>query len=331
MADDLLHRTEAKTAGRLDATLARLLPLSRNRLKALILDGRVSVGGQVECSPRRKIWPGDVLTVREPPPALSTLAPQDLAVPLLHLDESVVVVDKPADMVVHPAKGHPDGTLVNGLLHLIEAARHEAGPYPTPRSRPGIVHRLDRGTSGVLVVARTPAALTHLAAQFAEHSVERAYAALVWGETPGPSGTIDAPLGRHPGDRVRFAVQEQGKRAVTHWHRTAQVSYSSVGSSKGGVLSLVRCVLETGRTHQIRVHMHSIGLPLVGDPLYGRRRPLPDSLRDLLGGVSRQLLHAGCLGFEHPVTAERLRFQRTPAADFRAVLEQLGLPVPFGD
>jgi 23S rRNA pseudouridine1911/1915/1917 synthase len=234
-------------------------------------------------------------------------------------------------MVVHPAKGHRDGTLVNGLLHLIQSARHEAGPYPTPPSRPGIVHRLDRGTSGILVVARTPAALTHLAAQFADHSVERAYAALVWGETPGPSGTVDAALARHPTDRIRFAVKEEGKRAVTHWRRIAEARYGTAGNPRGGVLSLVRCVLETGRTHQIRVHMHSLGLPLVGDPLYGRRRPIPGPLREILGTVQRQLLHAGCLGFEHPVTGERIRFRRAPAPDFRAVLEGLDLPVPFDD
>ncbi|HCH65682.1 MAG: RluA family pseudouridine synthase [Deltaproteobacteria bacterium] len=329
MSDPRVHRTEATKAGRLDAVLAHQVPLSRSRLKALIQEGRITVNGELERSPRRKVWAGDVLVVHEPPPPPSGLRAQDLDVPLLHIDDSCVVVDKPADMVVHPAKGHPDGTLVNGLLHLITEARHEEGPYPTPPGRPGIVHRLDRGTSGVLVVARTPAALTHLAAQFAAHTVDRAYAALVWGATPGPSGTIDAPLARHPADRMRYSVQERGKRAVTHWSRIAEARYGVAGDARGGALSLVQCRLETGRTHQIRVHMHSIGLPLVGDPLYGRRKPIPSSLREALGPIDRQLLHAGRLGFEHPVQAERLKFLRPPAADFRRVLLELKLPVPF--
>lgn len=331
MSDPIVHRVETTRAGRLDAVLAELVPVSRSRLKRLIQDGRVTVNAAQETAPRRKVWAGDVLVVEEPPPPPSELVAQDLEVPMVYLDDDVVVVDKPADMVVHPAKGHPDGTLVNALLHLIQQARHESGPYPTPPARPGIVHRLDRGTSGVLVVARTPAALTRLAAQFAAHSVDRAYVALVWGETPGASGTVDAPLARHPTDRLRFSVQERGKRAVTHWTRLAEARYGVAGNARGGVLTLVRCVLETGRTHQIRVHLHSLGLPLVGDPLYGRRKPIPGPLRDVLGPVQRQLLHAGRLGFQHPSRDERLQFQRAPAPDFRQVLEQLGLPVPFTD
>jgi 23S rRNA pseudouridine1911/1915/1917 synthase len=329
MTDDTLHRAEVERSGRLDAVLADLVAISRSRLKALIQDGRVSVDGTVVQTPRQKVRPGSVVEVREPAPPPTELVAQDLQVPLLHLDDTVVVVDKPADMVVHPAKGHPDGTLVNGLLHLIQEARRTEGPFPTPPARPGIVHRLDRGTSGVLVVARTPAALTHLAAQFADHSVDRAYAALVWGETPGASGTVNAPLARHPSDRLRFSVQPEGRRAVTHWSRLAEFRYGVAGDPRGAAVTLVQCVLETGRTHQIRVHMHSLGLPLVGDPLYGRRKPTPGPLREILANIDRQLLHAGRLGFNHPTRAERVHFERPPPADFLGVLQALALPVPF--
>ena len=329
MSGPLRHEVvDCPARGRLDVVLADLLPLSRSRLKAFVLDGRVRVDGVVVDSPRHKLRGGETVTVEEPAPPSSTLVAQDLGVPLLHIDADVVVVDKPADLVVHPAKGHPDGTLVNGLLHLISQARLDEGPFPTPPSRPGIVHRLDRGTSGILVVARTPAALTHLAAQFAAHTVARAYCALVWGETPGEHGTVDAPLGRHPKDRKRIAVQPDGRRAVTHWQRLAEARYPTAGRRDDGVLSLVRCVLETGRTHQIRVHMHHLGLPLVGDPLYGRRRPVPPALLEPLSGLSRQFLHAGRLGFEHP-SGERLDFRQPPPPDLLAVLEKLALPVPF--
>jgi len=329
---DTVHSVDAPPGkARLDVILADLLPLSRSRLKALVEAGQVTVDGAVVTRPRHKLRGGEALVVVEPPPPPSELVAQDLGVPLLHCDDALVVVDKPADMVVHPARGHADGTLVNGLLHLIGEARRTEGPHPTPAGRPGIVHRLDRGTSGVLVVARTPAALTHLSAQFADHSVERAYVALVWGQTPKPSGTVVARLARHEKDRLRFAVcgPRDGKHAVTHWRRLGEARYATKGKKDGGVLSLVECRLETGRTHQIRVHMHHLGLPLVGDPLYGRRRPLPDALVPLLGGLGRQMLHAGLLGFAHP-DGGRLVFSAPPPEDFRGVLEGLGLPVPFG-
>ena len=327
---DTVHAVDAPPGkARLDVVLAALLPLSRSRLKALVEDGRVTVDGQVVRRPRHKLRGSEALVVVEPPPPPSELVAQDLGVPLLHCDDQLVVVNKPAQMVVHPARGHADGTLVNGLLHLIAEARRLEGPHPTPEGRPGIVHRLDRGTSGVLVVARTPGALTHLAAQFAAHSVERAYVALVWGQTPGPSGTVSARLARHPKDRLRFAVcgARDGKHAVTHWRRICEARYATKGEPHGGVLSLVECRLETGRTHQIRVHMHHLGLPLVGDPLYGRRRPLPASLATQLGGLSRQMLHAGLLGFDHPAGGRPV-FAAPPPADFQAVLDSLGLVLP---
>ncbi len=327
-AEDARHVVRLVDGGRLDAVLATALDISRSRLQALIEGGHVTVDGQVLTRTRHKVVGGEKVVVVVPAPPSCDLVAQDLGVPVLHMDDAVVVVDKPADMVVHPAKGHLDGTLVNALLHLIHTARVEEGAFPTPPTRPGVVHRLDRGTSGLLVVARTPDALTHLSRQFAARTVERRYAALVWGRPKTPTGSVDAPIGRHDTDRQRQAVQEDGKPAVTHWEVLGEVPYVGASEARSGVLSLVQCRLETGRMHQIRVHMHHIGLPLVGDPLYGRKRPLPASLRDILGSVDHQLLHAGRLGFDHP-SGERLRFQRPPPADFQAVLAALGLPIPF--
>jgi 23S rRNA pseudouridine1911/1915/1917 synthase len=324
-----LHRVEVEGSGRLDAVLARALPLSRSRLQALIRGGEVRVDGVVVRRVRETVRPGMVVEVLEPPPPPSELVAQDLAVPLLHVDDELVVVDKPAALVVHPSKGHPDGTLVNALLHLISEARLVEGAHPTPPARPGIVHRLDRGTSGVMVAARTPGALQALGAQFAARTVYRRYAALVWGRPARPSGTVDAPLGRHPKDRLRIAVRPDGRPAVTHYEVLDEARYGIAGDAQGGVISLVLCRLETGRTHQIRVHMHHIGLPLIGDPLYGRRRPVPGRLRELLGAVDHQLLHAGALGFEHPRDGRACRFETPPPAGFSGVLRGLGLTVPF--
>lgn len=324
-----LHRVEVGRSGRLDAVLARALPLSRSRLQALIREGEVQVDGVEVRRVRETVRPGMVVVVHEPPPPPSELVAQDLAVPLLHVDDELVVVDKPAELVVHPSKGHAEGTLVNALLHLISEARLQEGQHPTPPARPGIVHRLDRGTSGVMVAARTPAALQALAAQFAARTVHRRYAALVWGRPAARTGTVDAPLGRHPKDRLRIAVRPEGRRAVTHYEVLDEARYGIAGDARGGAISLVACRLETGRTHQIRVHMHHIGLPLVGDPLYGRRRPVPGRLRELLGPVDHQLLHAGALGFDHPRDGSRRHFETPPPPDFAGVLRGLGLAVPF--
>ena len=312
-------------AGRIDAALAQALPLSRSRIQALLKDGQVTVDGVIERTARRALRGGEEVVLLEPPPPPSGLVAQDLGVPVLHLDDEVIVVDKPADLVVHPAKGHHDGTLVNALLHLIGAAVIDDGEHPTDPSRPGVVHRLDRGTSGVMVVTRTPAALTHLGAQFAAHSVERAYLAVVWGR-PAAAGTVDAPLGRHPVDRQRHAVlADGGRRAVTHYEVLGEHRFGAAGDPQGRAVSLVRCRLETGRTHQIRVHMRHIGHPLVGDPLYGPSGPPPGPLREALEGLDRQLLHAQVLGFTHPRTGDRLRFATAPPPDMGRVLAELGL------
>lgn len=308
-------------AGRLDAWLAGELPVSRSRLASLIKAGAVTVDG-VAVKPRHRLLGGEEVRAELPPPPPSELLAQDLPLEILHEDDALLVVDKAAGMVVHPARGHPDGTLVNAVLGRLR------GEWPDAPHRPGIVHRLDRGTSGVMVVARTPEAHAHLAAQFAERSVERRYVALVRGRMPEPRGTVDAPLGRHPKDRVRFAVRHDGKHAVTHWSVLAEAALGAAGDPTGGVLSLLECRLETGRTHQIRVHLSHLGRPLVGDPLYGGRGRTPRALREVLAPVQDQLLHAWRLGFTHPVSGARLRFATTAPPHLAAVLEVLGLPDP---
>lgn len=304
-------------AGRLDRWLAGALPGTRSRIAALIEAGRVVVDGRPGKAAQR-LSGGERVEVDVPEPPAPALIPQDLGVPVLWQDEAVIVVNKPAGLVVHPAAGHRDGTLVNALLPDLEAAQDDEAP-----DRPGIVHRLDRGTSGVLVVARTAEAMSALSAQFAAHSVERRYLALVWGEPRDASGTVDAALGRHPTDRKRFAVVRSGKRAVTHWRRLRSARLSSGRANV--VLSLLECRLETGRTHQVRVHLAHLGLPVVGDPVYGRRGATPEPLREALTGLDHQLLHAAILGFRHPITGEAMRWEVPPPPDYLAVLEAAGL------
>ena len=267
---------------------------------------------------------GEQVEIHVPPAPPSELISQDLGLPILHIDEHLLVVDKPAGMVVHPARGHPDGTLVNAVLHLLRTGEGAPGAP----ERPGIVHRLDAGTSGILVVARDAATHEGLARQFAAHSVDRRYAALVWGRPLTATGTIDAPLARHPRDRLRFAIVEGGRHAITHWRLRASVPLGASGDPGGEPVSLLLCKLETGRTHQIRVHLSAQGLPLLGDPLYGRSGRVHGRLRTALEGVDHQLLHAFRLGFTHPVTGERLRFERPVPPDYQAVLDCLGMPDP---
>lgn len=326
MADRTHHLVADPDAGRVDAWLAGRLPLSRSRLQDLIRTGRVTVDGH-PVRPSFRLQGGEAVVVREPPPEPSTLQPEAIPVPILHLDDQVVVVDKPAGLVVHPGRGHPTGTLVHALLHLLDGAPPPAEAalrWHDDPPRPGIVHRLDRGTSGVMVVARTAAAHARLAEQFAEHSTERRYAALVWGEPPADRGTVDAPLRRDPRNRLRFAVLDGGRRAVTHWRVLGR---AALPGGRGAPVALVECRLETGRTHQVRVHMRHIGLPLVGDPLYGPARPpWPESLADLR--PEHQLLHARTLAFDHPATGERLRFSSPLRPRFAALVERLGLALP---
>lgn len=301
---------EAAEAGRLDAVLASALPEhSRSRLSALVKEGRVTVDGRVETRPSAKVSAGARLAIDVPEPRAVGLVAQDLPVAIVYQDADVAVIDKAPGMVVHPGAGHEDGTLVNALLHHVRDLSGIGGEL-----RPGIVHRLDRGTSGLLVVAKHDRAHRALAEQFADHSAGREYLAICVGDPPADAGRIASRLARHPRDRVRFASTddpEAGRHAVTHWRVDERFAH--------GVI-LVRCRLETGRTHQVRVHCSEAGWPLLGDPLYGRARP-PDAIRHLID-PERPLLHATALHFRHP-DGRALRFDAPPPPDFQAVLDAL--------
>jgi 23S rRNA pseudouridine1911/1915/1917 synthase len=266
---------------RLDQALARLLPQhSRSRLTKWVRESRVSVAGRA-ASPSEKVWGGERLHI-DPlvdPQVLAHL-PQDIPLDIVHEDEALIVINKPAGLVVHPGSGNWQGTLMNALL------QHAAALADVPRA--GIVHRLDKDTSGLLVVAKTLTAQTDLVRQLQEHTVSRIYAALAWGIV-AHDGTVEAPIGRHPVSRTRMAVLARGKAAVTHYRVVARYADAT----------LLQCRLETGRTHQIRVHLASIGHPIVGDPVYGRRA---DKAR--MRDFHRQALHAQQLGLVHPVSRQ---------------------------
>ena len=299
------HRVPAELAGqRLDAALAKLEPaLSRAQLRKLVESGRVTVGGAV-VKPAHKLRAGDEIAGELPEAPARELAAEALPLAVLYEDDDVLVIDKPAGLVVHPAPGHAGGTLVNALLHHSEQLSAAGGA-----DRPGIVHRLDKDTSGVLVVARNDAAHASLAAQFKVHSVLREYLALVRGLPRTASGTIAAAIGRHPGDRKRMSTRARvGRAAVTHWRVERRL--------RGAALLRVR--LETGRTHQVRVHLASIGHPVLGDRVYGGRRAASDRL-----APARQALHAAVLGFRHPRSGAELRFESPLPPDLAAALEAL--------
>jgi 23S rRNA pseudouridine1911/1915/1917 synthase len=299
------HRVPPALAGqRLDAALAKLEPgLSRAQLRKLVQSGRVTVGGAA-VKPAHKLRAGDEIAGELPTQEPRALAAEAVPLALLYEDADVVVIDKPAGLVVHPAPGHARGTLVNALLHHAPTLSGVGGG-----ERPGIVHRLDKDTSGVLVVAKNDAAHAALAAQFKVHSVLREYLALVHGRPRTASGTIDAAIGRHPTDRKRMSTRAKVARAaVTHWRVERRFADAA----------LLRVRLETGRTHQVRVHLASIGLPVLGDRVYGGRRA-----RALPLAPARQALHAAVLGFAHPRTGAPLRFESPLPADLVAVLESL--------
>ena len=311
-------------AGRLDRWLAGELPISRSRLQTLIERGAVLVDGEIARS-NLKLRGGEAVVLEIPARPTSTLVSSEIEVPILFQDDHLIVVNKPAGLVVHPAAGHRDDTLVNALLPALGDVVEDESD-----DRPGIDHRLDRGTSGILVVARTPTARARLAEQFSAHTADRRYLALVWGAPDQKSGTIDAPLGRHHQDRKRFAVVSGGRRAITRWTLLQTVRVATPGRGTGVPVSLLECRLETGRTHQVRVHLQHVGLPVVADPLYGRKGPAPESLSETLDGLDHQLLHARRLGFAHPVTGEPLLFECDPPDDYLAVLEHLGLLAAAG-
>lgn len=306
---------EDTVPARLDKWLAEALPLSRARIQALIADGAVTSGGKKITDGARKVKAGDRIVVRVPAPVAAAPEPQALALDIVYEDESVIVVNKPAGLVVHPAAGNPDRTLVNALLaHCGESLRGIGGV-----ARPGIVHRLDKDTSGLLVAAKTEAAHTSLAEQFADHTIERRYDALVWGIPKPAIGTITGDIGRSPHNRQKMAIVKRGGRH-------AETGYVTVAAF-GSLAAHIQCRLKTGRTHQIRVHMSSRGHPLIGDPVYGSGRKLParanPALAKIVAGFKRQALHAAVLGFIHPESGKKLSFSAAPPADFAKLAKQL--------
>ncbi len=325
--DNIVHYAVDATSagGRLDAVLARLhADLSRNRIKDLILGGAVSVNGVTVSEPKYKVKEEDLLVLDAPEPEDPEPQPENIPLDILYEDDYLIVINKPVGLVVHPAPGSPSGTLVNALIHHCGASLVGIGGV----KRPGIVHRLDKDTSGVMVAAKTEKALNRLAAQFADHGrtgpLERAYIAFAWGRTESHTGTVNAPLGRDANARLKQAVRKDGRVAITHYE--AKNRYGG----EGWDITRLECRLETGRTHQIRVHMAHIGHPLVADQLYApgfatKANRLPDNLRHRVNGLGRQALHAALLGFEHPRTHEEMRFEAPLPTDM-ALLEEALTP-----
>jgi 23S rRNA pseudouridine1911/1915/1917 synthase len=301
---------EAADGWRLDRALADALPtLSRERLKALISSGAVTGPDGLARDPAKKASGGAVFSVAIPDPAPAHNEAQEIPLDVVFEDEHLIVIDKPAGLVVHPAAGNLDGTLVNALLHHCAGQLSGIGGV----ARPGIVHRIDKDTSGLMVAAKTDRAHEGLARQFKAHSIDRRYKAIVSGRPKQAEGTVNAALARSPVNRKKIAVvrEGKGKHAITHWRLLRQLRDAA----------LVECRLETGRTHQVRVHMASIGLPLVGDPVYGRAGNLRDVLETL--NFRRQALHAAHLGFIHPVNSHALAFDSEMPADMQELFNKL--------
>ena len=311
--DSIISGVIASGGQRLDKALADASGLSRERVKALLGEGRVTLAGKVAAQASAKPAEGTPFAIAVPAAIPAEAQAQDIALTIAYEDEHLIVVDKPAGLVVHPAAGNLDGTLVNALLHHCRGQLSGIGGV----ARPGIVHRIDKDTSGLLVVAKTDAAHEGLAAQFADHSIERAYLAIVGGLPTPVAGTIRGAIARSSHDRKKMALVEdgRGKHAVTHYKLLERLDSAA----------LVECRLETGRTHQVRVHMASIGHPLLGDPVYGRT---PSRLRPLLNQLHfrRQALHAAVLGFIHPVTGAAIRLESTLPADMAGLLVELRTP-----
>lgn len=284
--------------GRIDKVLAELEPeVTRSQLKNLINGGHVTVNGQT-IKPKYKVRSGDRISLIKPEPQTLELTPENIPLDIVYEDNDVIVVNKPQGMVVHPAPGHQDHTLVNALLY------HSPLSTINGTFRPGIVHRIDKDTSGLLMVAKNDLAHQSLAEQLRNKTNKREYLALVYGQIKEDEGTIDAPLGRNPQDRKKQAVVKGGRHAVTHFK--VMKRYAN--------FTLVKCILETGRTHQIRVHMKYIGHPLVGDPLYGPRKVI---------GKDGQFLHAALLGFNHPRTGKEMIFEVPLPENFQKMLDKL--------
>ena len=311
--------------GRLDRFLAEQpeilsAHLSRSRLKTLIEMGQARINGVVVAEPARKLTAGDAILLAVPPAAPAAPQAENIDLAIVYEDDHLIVIDKPAGLVVHPASGHETGTLVNALIaHCGDSLSGVGGV-----KKPGIVHRIDKDTSGLLVVAKTDAAHHGLSRLFADHGrtlpLTREYLAFVWGVPDRAHGTIETSLGRHSIQREKMAVvaESRGREAITHWEKLADY----------GVAALIACRLETGRTHQIRVHMAHIGHPLIGDATYGsgfktKIAKLPEKARLAVEKLSRQALHAATLGFEHPHSGEELVFESDLPADLQALKDAL--------
>jgi len=281
---------------RLDTFLAGLVPLSRSRIRSLIVSGHVTLDGMV-VKPATRVRAGQQVEMVVPPAEPAAVIPQALPLDILYEDEDLLVINKPPGLTVHPGAGRPSGTLVNALAARIPGLLALGGGL-----RPGVVHRLDKDTSGLLAVAKTERALRLLQQQVASRAMRRTYLALVHGVVPSQAGTIEAPIGRHPRHRTRMAVVPDGRPATTRYRIVERFRAHT----------LIEVTLVTGRTHQIRVHFAHLGHPVVGDPVYGGRRPSP--------GIARQALHAWRLEFSHPVSGQVLRFEAPPPADFAAAV-----------
>lgn len=337
MSQILITAETADAGMRLDAFLgARAEGLSRSRAKTLIEEGAVSAGGAVETNPRAPIRAGLVYAVALPPPVAATPQPEALQLDILFEDAHLIILNKAAGMAVHPAPGSETGTLVNALLHHCRGDLSGIGGV----ERPGIVHRLDKLTSGVMVAAKTEAAHAGLAGLFERHDIDRVYRAVTRGAPRPLADTVDAPIARSEHDRKKMSVHRNpespaARRAITHYRALETFGYKD-RATRLPAATLTECRLETGRTHQIRVHMAHIGAPLIGDPVYGRHPGITawgagqgyDRAILTARAFARQALHAAVLGFVHPITGETLRFEAPFPEDMAELIEALrGLPV----
>jgi len=300
---------DAEAGERLDSALAELAGVSRSQVQRWIETGCVAVNGR-RCRASHRLALAEEVTAQPPEPVQAHVLAEAIPLSVLHCDRDLIVIDKPAGMVVHPAPGHASGTLVNALLHHCSELSGIGGVL-----RPGIVHRLDRGTSGVLVAAKSDLAHTGLARQFHDHSIERVYLAFVRALPGAERGEVDLPIGRHPRDRKRMSVRTRaGRAALTRWRVGARYRASRC--------SLLEVRPETGRTHQIRVHLAASGMPIAGDPFYGRGRRAASELAELRA-LARPALHAQVLGFTHPRSGESLRFEAPLPADLAGLRRAL--------